>query len=71
MLYRLTTESPADNNMCRDIVFAFSNAKRAIVRMTMSKASLEDIFIELTSNEEKVTEENTSEQISEEEGNEQ
>ena len=45
----LTTEIPADNDMCRDIFFAFSNAKRAIVSMNTTKASLEDIFIELTS----------------------
>lgn len=45
----LTTETLADNDMCRDIFFAFSNAKRAIVSMNTTKASLEDIFIELTS----------------------
>lgn len=46
----LSTEVAADNSLCRDIFFAFSDAKRAIVRMSMAKASLEDIFIELTSN---------------------
>jgi len=47
----LNTDTPADNNLCRDIFFAFSSANRAIVHMSMSKASLEDIFIELTSND--------------------
>ena len=47
----LNTEHPADNRLCRDIFFAFSNNNRAIVRMSMTKASLEDIFIELTSND--------------------
>lgn len=46
----LHTDSPAGNALCRDIFFAFSNKKRAIVSMSMSKASLEDIFIELTGN---------------------
>ena len=34
--------------LCREIFFAFSRANKAILQMTMSKASLEDIFLELT-----------------------
>jgi ABC-2 type transport system ATP-binding protein len=37
--------------ICRDVFFAFSAAQRAILQMTMAKASLEDIFMELTSGE--------------------
>lgn len=57
----LHTASPADNTLCRDIFFAFSNKKRAIVSMTTSKASLEDIFIELTGNVNSVEKENNKE----------
>ena len=32
-------------------IFAFAGAGKAILRMDMAKASLEDIFIELTGNE--------------------
>ena len=39
---------PADNALCREIFFAFSRANKAILQMTMTKASLEDIFLELT-----------------------
>ena len=39
---------PASNDLCREIFFAFSRANKAILQMTMSKASLEDIFLELT-----------------------
>lgn len=48
---RLDMDVPADNKVCRDIFFAFSKAERAILQMSMAKASLEDIFIELTSTE--------------------
>jgi ABC-2 type transport system ATP-binding protein len=37
-----------DEKLCRDIFFAFAKAGKAIVHMSMTKASLEDIFIELT-----------------------
>ena len=50
---RLDMDVPADNKVCRDIFFAFSKAERAILQMSMAKASLEDIFIELTSTEKK------------------
>ena len=39
---------PAENEVCREIFFAFSKAGKAILRMTAGKASLEDIFMELT-----------------------
>ena len=39
--------------LCRALFFAFSAANRAILRMTMAKASLEDIFMELTAAESK------------------
>ena len=45
----LNTDRPADNKLCSEIFFAFSNNNRAIVHMSKTKASLEDIFIELTS----------------------
>ena len=44
----LELDAPAGNDICRDIFFAFSKANKAIVRMTAGKASLEDIFLELT-----------------------
>ena len=36
---------------CRDVFFAFSHAGKAILQLTTAKASLEDIFIELTGSE--------------------
>ena len=47
----LELDAPAGNDICRDIFFAFSKAGRAILRMTAGKASLEDIFLELTNSE--------------------
>ena len=44
----LELDVPAENEICRDIFFAFSIAGKAILRMTAGKASLEDIFMELT-----------------------
>jgi len=44
----VTSDRVTDDSLCEDIFFAFSKAERAILRMTMAKASLEDIFIELT-----------------------
>lgn len=40
----------ADETLCREIFFAFAKAEKAILQMSMAKASLEDIFIELTGN---------------------
>ena len=49
---RLETGAPADA-ICRQLFFAFSSAGRAILRMTTARASLEDIFLELTEDEKK------------------
>ena len=48
---RLSMDVPAEAKTCRDIFFAFSKAERAILEMTVDKASLEDIFMELTGTE--------------------
>lgn len=44
----LELDISAENEVCREIFFAFSKAGKAILRMTAGKASLEDIFMELT-----------------------
>ena len=44
----LELDVPAENEVCREIFFAFSKAGKAILRMTAGKANLEDIFMELT-----------------------
>jgi hypothetical protein len=49
----ITSDRVEDDGLCEDIFFAFSRAGRAILQMTMAKASLEDIFIELTDSGEK------------------
>jgi ABC-2 type transport system ATP-binding protein len=46
---RFDTDTAMDDSVCRDTFFAFAKAQRAILQMSMAKASLEDIFIELTS----------------------
>ncbi len=48
---RLDLRKQADKKVCRDIFFAFSKANRAILQMSAAKASLEDIFMELTQSE--------------------
>ncbi len=50
---QLEMDTADDRGACRDIFFAFSQAGKAILQMTPTKASLEDIFIELTHTEEK------------------
>ena len=45
----LHVEKREDDEICRSIFFAFSRVQRAILQMSAVKASLEDIFIELTS----------------------
>ena len=40
-----------DDSICRDLFWAFSKAGCAILQMSMSKVSLEDIFIELTTSD--------------------
>lgn len=47
-LVKVSSDRTEDDSLCEDIFFAFSRAQRAILRMTMARASLEDIFIELT-----------------------
>ncbi|MCC8183050.1 MAG: ABC transporter, partial [Clostridiales bacterium] len=44
-------ETDGSDDACREIFFACSGAARPILRMTTVKASLEDVFIELTSDE--------------------
>lgn len=44
----LQTNVSASYDLCRDIFFAFANAGKAVLELNMAKASLEDIFIELT-----------------------
>lgn len=46
----LQTDLPG-NTVCRQLFFAFARAQRPILRMTTTRASLEDIFIELTQEE--------------------
>ena len=47
----LDVENREGNQACREIFFAFAQAQRAILQMSMARASLEDIFMELTRNE--------------------
>lgn len=48
--YQVTIQvaNGGDDSVCRDLFWAFSKAGRAILQMSMAKVSLEDIFIELT-----------------------
>ncbi len=48
---RLETNNADDRDFCRSIFFAFAKAQKAILHQTVAKASLEDIFLELTSSE--------------------
>lgn len=48
---RLEVAKEIQDTICRDIFFAFSQAQKPILEMTTAKASLEDIFIELTRSE--------------------
>lgn len=45
---KFSAEQVVDDSICRDTFFAFAKAERAILQMSMVKASLEDIFMELT-----------------------
>ena len=45
----LALDTDGAEAVCRELFFAFSRADRPILRMTNTNASLEDIFIELTS----------------------
>ena len=44
----LETEGLADADLCREIFFAFAKENVAILEMKTIRATLEDIFIELT-----------------------
>lgn len=44
----LEMETGDGEAVCRDIFFAFARAQRPILKMSMAKASLEEIFLELT-----------------------
>lgn len=48
---RLDMGNREGNQACREIFFAFSKAGRAILQMSMARASLEEIFMELTTGE--------------------
>ena len=48
---RLNMGNREGNQACREIFFAFSKAGRAILQMSTARASLEDIFMELTAGE--------------------
>ncbi len=48
---RLDAGTSQENQICRELFFAFSRAGKPIVQMHTAKASLEDIFIELTAEE--------------------
>ncbi len=56
---RIDTDQQDGDSICRDIFFAFSRAQRAILQMSVAKANLEDIFIELTSSDTPVTDRET------------
>jgi ABC-2 type transport system ATP-binding protein len=45
---QFSADQVVDDSICRDTFFAFAKAERAILQMSMAKASLEDIFMELT-----------------------
>ena len=45
---RLRVDADDDEQLCRDIFSAFSKAGKMLLQMNTAKASLEDIFIELT-----------------------
>lgn len=49
---RVEVKSGQEGSICRDLFFAFSKAGCAIVEMRTEKASLEDVFMELTRTQE-------------------
>lgn len=50
---RLRVNATDDEQLCRDIFAAFSKAGKVLLQMNTAKASLEDIFIELTDGKQK------------------
>ena len=49
LVIRTDIKEEGDDELCRALFFAFAKAGKAILQMTSAKASLEDVFIELTS----------------------
>ena len=45
---QLRVRQTDDDSVCRALFFAFAKKERAILQMSTARASLEDIFIELT-----------------------
>lgn len=52
----LSADPAHSRQLCRELFFAFASAQRPILSLETSRASLEDIFIELTAAEEKEAE---------------
>lgn len=50
----IKTEQEHTDEICRNLFFAFAEQKKAILEMHTKKATLEDVFIELTESEEGV-----------------
>ena len=48
---QLRVRQTDDDSVCRALFFAFAKKERAILQMSTARASLEDIFIELTAGE--------------------
>ena len=48
---RLDTGKKPDPSILRELFFAFSRAELPLLKLTMEKVSLEDIFLELTDGE--------------------
>ena len=48
---QITGQPEEGDDLCRSIFFAFSSARLPLLRLNMARASLEDIFLELTSGE--------------------
>lgn len=71
----IETNSDDDSEICKNIFFAFAEAKKAILKMNPSSASLEEIFLELTDRDEEPDEESEddedTEEINDEEGKEE
>ncbi len=47
----LIIETAARNDICEDQCFAFAKAEKPILRLSVAKADLEDVFLQLTSGE--------------------
>ncbi len=48
---RMALNKQTEMETCREVFFAFSASQKAILQMSTAKASLEDVFIELTQND--------------------